>query len=375
MSERLSHPNPLPPSGGAYIIGKGPSLDSVTPASFPETTWPVLAINESIHAIEKLNLPNPVWCIQQDTRLTTTCRPHRAGWFCSSQAWGAAKAEGVPGAVMFVPGEYNACTSRTLSACIALELLNEAGIKKAVMIAFDAKFGIALDYAKCIGYDYTRYNKDTKRFLLYAGCIQKHGDKYGIELIWIPPPPLWHFATIQHRDGTTTRHVRAITGAIRANLRNSFKLAIVGDLTGNTRPLRRFPKIRAAGLFDPILFVQDCPVLYTPMSAAAVRPFTLPSPGAIEPGVVYMGPSPGDGMAGVMVWKAGTVTEPFVGASGAEGSEMDHLQKTLAGRIRPLTDIVKVGVWPCCKGIDIIQCQGTMRPWDTPPGLLALEEY
>ena len=59
-----------------YIIGKGPSLDSVTAETF-ERDCPIICLNESIHIIEALEIDNPVYVIQQDAALKESCKPKR----------------------------------------------------------------------------------------------------------------------------------------------------------------------------------------------------------------------------------------------------------------------------------------------------------
>lgn len=84
-----------------YIIGKGPSLDELTKEDFIEySNAPVLCVNESVHAIERLDIANPLFCIQYDRLNNISNKPQRATWFLSDYAWIAQNGE-KSGAVKF----------------------------------------------------------------------------------------------------------------------------------------------------------------------------------------------------------------------------------------------------------------------------------
>jgi len=50
----------------AYIVGKGPSLDSISAKCFKNLGAPVIALNDSIEKIESLQLVNPIYMLQRD---------------------------------------------------------------------------------------------------------------------------------------------------------------------------------------------------------------------------------------------------------------------------------------------------------------------
>lgn len=377
MADEYVMKNPLPLSEGAYIIGKGPSLDTLSSQDFLYPTWPILAINEAVHAIEKLNLPNPTWCIQQDGRLGNTCRPARSGWLCSIHAWEAAGAEGVPGAVKYVPEHYPQCLYKTITGRLAIEILHEAGIGKAIMLAFDGRFGTDMRYASSIAYDPSRYGEKQDRFLTWATNIQKNADRYGMKLEWVPPPGKQLVMLKRREDQTTARQVRAVVKTYRAAVDKSCQLSLIGSLPGSTVSLRELPSLSLAGLFQPGRFTRGTMVVHVPLASIAIRAFAIPEGKSVETGILYAGPPVSAGVAGVMIWRAGTVTEPFVYYRDNDKtvSETALLEMSLPGRIRPLDGLLRIGTWPCAKDVDIIQCSSSRRPWDDDIALMKLEEY
>lgn len=49
-----------------YVVGKGPSLKYLTKWHFMSETGPVIAVNEAIHLVQDLGLPNPLYSFQKD---------------------------------------------------------------------------------------------------------------------------------------------------------------------------------------------------------------------------------------------------------------------------------------------------------------------
>ena len=131
-----------------YMIGKGPSLDRLQPRHFPNP-WPVFCVNQSIHKIETLGLPNPLFVVQQDAYLEDKCRPSLA----STQ-------------MLVSPKETTHYPERSCIVVTDKELirhcmptwvfvchhLKRKGAKSATMYAFDALIDGVCDYANCIGH-------------------------------------------------------------------------------------------------------------------------------------------------------------------------------------------------------------------------------
>lgn len=55
-----------------YVVGKGQSINNLTKEDFKED-YPIICINDSIHVIDKLNLPNIIFSISQDLNTGGKC--------------------------------------------------------------------------------------------------------------------------------------------------------------------------------------------------------------------------------------------------------------------------------------------------------------
>lgn len=138
-------PDPVFNKSNCYIIGKGPSLDSVEKSLFaPEA--PIVCVNQSIHAIEALGLDNPIYCIQQDKGLKGLCQPK------SARLW-------VPYNVkeyyltydnyrVFTVEEYGQPGMYTAS--LAIGIVQAFGANSITMVGFDACINGKVNYADCI---------------------------------------------------------------------------------------------------------------------------------------------------------------------------------------------------------------------------------
>jgi hypothetical protein len=189
--------------GSCYIVGKGPSLDLLKASHFPNIERPIIAINDAIHKVERLGLPNPTFCIQQDAELKNECRPKEATLLVSRRS--AEFYSDYANKVVFSPGSYGATTA-TLSAALAVKMAKSLGCDDFVMVCFDACAERTLGYAKCVNPD--KRPKDGARFL-------KHGKEINAALgeafvNWVIPrhsseadgdiPPPWHGSRSEHHE-------------------------------------------------------------------------------------------------------------------------------------------------------------------------------
>ncbi len=157
----------------AFIIGKGPSLDTVEKIKDDLETGVVFCLNESIHKIETLGLAAPTYVVQQDSELERDCIPKNLNTVHFMNAWqhgliphkdawihGPLKHKTLiekspwnSNAVVYDPRFLNeSCGS--LSAIIALKLAAFMGIKSATLCCFDALlngYQGPTTYANCIG--------------------------------------------------------------------------------------------------------------------------------------------------------------------------------------------------------------------------------
>ena len=165
----------------ASIIGKGPSLDQLSVADFPDSVEVIIAINESIHKVESLDLPNPTFAIQQDASLRGTCRPKRATLLIGNQVQGYY--DNYPKTMIYYPQQFNLGPT-SITANIAINVAKEMGVCGFRMLCFDACVNQNCGYAECIGYSPDVIAVRT-RFLGHCDNMKKHLVGYPVE--WVTP--------------------------------------------------------------------------------------------------------------------------------------------------------------------------------------------
>ena len=145
-----------------YIVGKGPSLDKATAKTFPDPRAPIIALNEAVLVIEKLDIPNPIFGLQQDAKLKDTCYPERAGIFVSQKAVPFYKDK--PRVYAFSSLTYG-LSINSLSVLAAIAIARSFGTKGFHFVSFDAATsrGKILDYAESVPYE-SVWGGDPKRF-------------------------------------------------------------------------------------------------------------------------------------------------------------------------------------------------------------------
>lgn len=126
----------------AYFIGKGPSLDRLTASDIPKGTI-VYAINDAIHKVERLHLPNPTYCVQQDPKQLLDS-PVRAVHFVSPRAEPFSFHRGVVYDMKDLKVKY---TDRTV--LVAVEIAKRMGAKEFHFLCFDACVTGTTEYAMC----------------------------------------------------------------------------------------------------------------------------------------------------------------------------------------------------------------------------------
>ncbi len=168
-----------------YIVGKGPSLDHLRAEHFKDPKAPVIGINEAIHIVEQLGLPNPTFCLQQDAKLKDTCLPkHGSKVFVSIKA--ANFYVGKPGIYIFDSRRYG-LSLNSLSVSAAIRIAISLDAESFVLLCFDASVNKTLGYAKSIGYDSTQGGK-RDRFLTHRSKISKRLGSHSAE--WVIPQSL-----------------------------------------------------------------------------------------------------------------------------------------------------------------------------------------
>jgi hypothetical protein len=290
-----------PTATHAYLIGKGPSLDQLTPTAFPIVDAPILCCNESIHAVEALDLPNPLFCVQQDTSLAQRCRPGRATWFLSAQAWNAGQGDTYERAVKYTPKDLGLKT-KNLTARAALCIIGKAGGFGHVHFrAFDACVSGDCGYADSIGESPTKRRKNGRRFVGFCKEIDRQATNANLTQHWptslpqSPSPqspitdhqsqmsPPWTVACVLRTGGDfLPDHVLWLQAQCRARIKDPFRFVCLTDLPEipgvETIPLqhdwpRWWPKIE---LFRPDLF--PGPVAFFDLDMVILRDLVFPDP-------------------------------------------------------------------------------------------------
>ncbi|MBR4220331.1 MAG: hypothetical protein IKR81_04190, partial [Victivallales bacterium] len=366
----------IPSHNLAYLVGKGKSLDTLTPLDFPDHEAPVLCCNEAIHTIEKLALANPVFCIQQDASLKETCRPERSGWLLSSQAWGLGKGDAYPLAQKFIPDEHG-LKSSTLTAAVALRLLAEAGTRRVVMLAFDAHVNRDCNYADAIGHTHHLETQKDDRFIRGGEYIERYGTHVlGLHLAFQPPKNHWNIVTCA--ADIAPEYLGAFTESLRQHVKTPYTLHIIGRTPESTIIADRpWADDRTAKL---LAFSPDAPLaggtLYIDPDSVIGHDIPLPAWDTLEPGILYAwqdGWRPGRYGANIMAWRAGSIHRPFLDFDARpymRGTypENDAINASLPGAIRPL-DFLSVKSYKIDKpsspsDADITIFHGQPKPWD-----------
>ncbi len=150
----------------AIITGKGPSLDHIESIKNEMScdNVIVMALNESIHKIESLQLPVPVYCVQQDTHLGKDCIPKNPTVVHFMNAHQTSPSNDWPGGRKVSISQWNQnavvydiVDESNLSAVAAMRIAKFMGISSIIFVAFDSWLGDNPEgdgrYATCIGKD------------------------------------------------------------------------------------------------------------------------------------------------------------------------------------------------------------------------------
>ena len=159
-----------------YIVGKGPSLDDLSKDYFTDSERPVICINESIHAVERLMIPNHLFVIQTDTILRNTCKPLKATLLITENLRNY-----YSDYVIFMP-EMLGLPQYRLTIEYAIKIAQSLGTTKFNLMCFDACVNGDTGYAECIDYKSDKHGiRD--RFLNHRGKIENLTDNIN----WITP--------------------------------------------------------------------------------------------------------------------------------------------------------------------------------------------
>lgn len=151
----------------ANIIGKGPSLDLLNESHI--VTGPIFALNETVHTVEKLQVRNPILCVQQDRTLGNTCKPSKVTTKLMLSFYAKECCSDFPNRFVYRPDDIGV-REASLSVQAAIELARITGCKSIRLICFDACVNGKTEYAKAIGYSPTKAGNPS-RFLRHKKLI------------------------------------------------------------------------------------------------------------------------------------------------------------------------------------------------------------
>jgi len=163
-----------------YIVGKGPSLDHLKPSDLGD--GPVIAINESVHQVEKLvPCPEDLYLMQQDTGIN--CRPKVAVpllYFYIKHLYPEIKQRFV-----FTDTDFGR-QRHGLTVLVAIACAKYMGCTSIVLVSFDACVNKQTGYAKCIGHSPAKtHSGSEKRFLKHRRLIEQEAGR--LPLVWQIP--------------------------------------------------------------------------------------------------------------------------------------------------------------------------------------------
>lgn len=169
----------------AYIIGKGPSLDLLTPSMLAAKEGPIIAINESIHRIEALHPTAQVYGVQMDHDLRETCAPTgpNSRLILSPRCGNLYESHRIYKDVID-PRSFG-LLDNCLSAVFAIQLARHMGCVEATLCCFDGCTVGDFEYAKCIGHS-SELGGPKTRFKSHRLTIQESAGKF--PLTWFIPP-------------------------------------------------------------------------------------------------------------------------------------------------------------------------------------------
>jgi hypothetical protein len=150
------------------IVGKGPSLDYITKESLNIHDGLIICVNESIHKIKSLGVPNKLVSIQLDGKLQDSCYAEGCGILVAERAqnWYAGHKE----RYVFSMQQHSLGQS-ALGVICAISICKSLGVSSLEFWSFDASTDGSLDYATCIGYASSVGGKPS-RFLNHGKQIE-----------------------------------------------------------------------------------------------------------------------------------------------------------------------------------------------------------
>jgi len=190
VDQQLKWRNRLPDMSGFFhnchkdgkvaIIGKGPTLDLLTPETLQGYDC-IFALNEAVLKIESLDMETPLYGTQLDHSLGETCRPSKMSTklFCGPRCANLYDRDVTK--IVIDPAQFGLPES-CLSAVYAISLARHMGCTRADLYGFDGCLKSNYNYARCVGYPSTKGGSPL-RFAAHRRVIEEAAKN--ISLDWI----------------------------------------------------------------------------------------------------------------------------------------------------------------------------------------------
>lgn len=169
-----------------YIIGKGPSLDAVTPELF-EPGCPIIAIAEAIKTIEDMYLTNPIYSLQREPGEEWIVTPRKATLLLSLRAkWELPFYQPrfvydytMDGGIMPRPSHCSAGDAVSIAALM--------GASEVKMISFDSYTNGEVGYSSCAEPQPLKKKKAMNVYRQINKKIISFAKTFGMKISWIEP--------------------------------------------------------------------------------------------------------------------------------------------------------------------------------------------
>lgn len=164
-----------------YIIGKGESLDCFNKSHIDNPDSPIICLNQSIHFIEKLNLPNPIFVIPWDGVLWDSCTPKKGGDIIvgySAKHWFAS----INNKYIFYPSTHGLVRA-SYTVMFAIIIAKVAKASKITLVAFDAYVNKNYNYAESLNIKITKQDNVQKRLEAQRPFIDKAIEGIEVDLL------------------------------------------------------------------------------------------------------------------------------------------------------------------------------------------------
>jgi len=283
-----------------YLIGKGSSIDRLTKEDF-DSVSPILCINESIKVIENIEgiSSERLFVFQQDELLNDRCKPNRAYWIISKQAYKQSLAKYYDKTYVYDISVLGGIPS-SLTASVAIRFASKSGKQKCILYGFDSCLHNDNSYSILIGESPISRRDDGSRFEDYCQTIDSTF-KYE-HMIYEFREPIkescgWNIICVCKSGGIyDEKHVNWLFEQVSKNVINNFQFYVLCDkfLTNLYSNIIQIPlKYNLQGWFSKFeLFRTDLILkyksnLYLDLDLVITKKLMLPECSSMEDETIY----------------------------------------------------------------------------------------